>query len=255
MNAVFSFKPVAQKDVSAEEWQARVDLAACYRLAHMNRMSKVIWNHITARIPGPQDHILINRFGLRYDEITASNLIKIDLEGNVLDGEDPRFLNRSGYVIHAAVHKARPDVTCVMHTHSRGGQGVAALKCGLLPLSQEAMMFYEDVGYHGFEGIANDEDEMDRLARDLGDKNQLILANHGLLTAGATVGETYWRMFHLELACGLQMDVLAAGQDYVLPPREICEKTREQYKKGRPGLHEWPALLRMLDQSCPEYKS
>lgn len=246
--------PSMTPGMSEVEWQTRVDLAACYRLAHQNRMSKVIWNHITARVPGTET-ILINRFGLRYDEITASNLIRIDLEGNVLDGADPAHLNRSGFVIHAAVHLARPDLSCVMHTHSRGGQGVSALKCGLLPLCQEALMFYEDVGYHDFEGLADGEDEMERLARDLGTHNQMILRNHGLLTGGSTIAEAYWRMFHLELACGLQMDVLATGQDYVLPSPAACIKTREQYKRARPGIPEWPALLRSLEHTSPGYAS
>ena len=236
------------------EWEIRCDLAACYRLAHLNGMSKVIYNHITARIPGPEEHILINRFGLRYDEVTASNLMTIDLDGNIING-DADQLNYSGYVIHSAVHRARPDVQCVMHTHSRGGQGVASLKCGLLPLCQEALMFFEEVGVHGYEGISDDEEERDRLASDLGSFNQLLLVNHGLLTVGATIGEAYWRMFHLERAFGLQMDVLATGQDYYLPPREVCVKARQQYADGKPGLKEWPPLLRMLDRDYPDYKT
>ncbi len=244
----------ARRKMSDAEWQTRVDLAACYRLAHMNGMSKVIWNHITARVPGEEGHILINDLGLRYDEMTASNLLKIDFEGNVIDG-NPKWLNRSGWVIHGCIHRARPDVSCIMHTHSRGGQGVAALKCGFLPLTQESMMFYEEVSYHAFEGIASDLDERDRLVADLGTNDQLIMVNHGLLTTGRTIAETYWRMFYLERACALQMDVLACGQDYVLPTREAGIKAREQYKNGKPGEKEWPALLRILDKECPDYKT
>ena len=247
-------KNPARSRMSDAEWQTRVDLAACYRLADMNGMSKVIWNHITARVPGDEGRILINELGLRYDEVTASNLLKIDYDGNILDG-NPKGLNRSGWVIHGAIHQARPDVACVMHTHSRGGQGVSALRCGLLPLCQEAMMFYEEVSYHGYEGLASGLDERERLVADLGRNDQLIMLNHGLLTVGRTIGETYWRMFHLERACALQMDVLASGQEYVLPPREVCVKAREQYRDGKPGEPEWPALVRLVDKKSPDYKT
>jgi ribulose-5-phosphate 4-epimerase/fuculose-1-phosphate aldolase len=238
--------------MSDAEWKARVELAACYRIADNNKMSKVVWNHITARIPGDES-ILINRFGLRYDEITASNLMKIDPDGNPVDGR-PDELNFSGYVIHSAVHQTRPDVSCVMHTHSRGGQVVAALKCGLLPLSQESLMFYEDIAYHDYEGISDDTSECDRLARNLGTRNQMILRNHGLLTAGATVGEAYWRMFYLERSCAMQVEVLSTGQEYLIPSREVCLKARQQYLDVPPGLYEWPALLRQLETTSPEYK-
>jgi ribulose-5-phosphate 4-epimerase/fuculose-1-phosphate aldolase len=238
---------------SDAEWRARVDLAACYRLADMNRMSKVIWNHITCRIPGTDD-VLINRFGLRYDEVRASNLLKISLDGDVLDGTSEE-LNFTGYVIHGAVHKARPEVNCVMHTHSRGGVGVAALRQGLLPLCQEAMLFYEDLAYHDYEGLSDDTDECGRLAQDLGPRFQMILRNHGLLTAGRTVAEAYWRMFYLELSCTMQMDVLASGADYILPPPEVCRKARQQHLYAIPGTDEWPALLRLVDKMAPDYKT
>jgi ribulose-5-phosphate 4-epimerase/fuculose-1-phosphate aldolase len=246
-----SGKPRVMPDA---EWAQRVDLAAAYRLVDLYKMSKVIWNHITARIPGTDDRVLINRFGLRYDEVKASNLLTIDLDGNVIDGtrED---LNITGYVIHSAIHRARPDVACVLHSHSRGSRAVAALKCGLLPLSQEALTFYDDVGYHDYEGLSDDEEERDRLAAALGDKNQMFLRNHGVITVGRTVAEAYWRMFILELACANQMDVLAAGQDYVIPPREVCLKARGQHLKSQLGRDEWPALLRQLDGVCPDYRT
>jgi ribulose-5-phosphate 4-epimerase/fuculose-1-phosphate aldolase len=233
------------------ERRMRVDLAACYRLAHMYGMSKVVWNHITARLPG-SDLILINRFGLRYDEITASNLLTIDLDGNVIDGSADE-LNVTGYVIHSAVHRARPDVVAVMHTHARGGRAVSALKCGLLPLSQEAMLFYEQIAYHDYEGLSDDEDERARLARSLGQMDQMILRNHGLLTVGRTIAEAFWRMFQLEMACAHQMDVLASGQEYLIPTAEVCRKARQQYLDDGPGRLEWPALLRQLDRLCPDY--
>jgi ribulose-5-phosphate 4-epimerase/fuculose-1-phosphate aldolase len=216
-------------------------------------MSKVVWNHITARLPST-DLILINRFGLRYDEITASNLLTIDLDGNVIDGS-PDELNITGYVIHSAVHRARPDVVGVMHTHARGGRGVSALKCGLLPLSQEAMLFYEQLAYHDYEGLSDDEDERERLARNLGRMDQMVLQNHGLLTVGRTIAETFWRMFQLEMACAHQMDVLASGQEYIVPAPEVCRKARQQYLDDGPGRSEWPALLRQLDRLCPDYAS
>jgi ribulose-5-phosphate 4-epimerase/fuculose-1-phosphate aldolase len=241
----------SNKRFADAEWRMRVDLAACYRLAHIYGMSKVVWNHITARLPG-SGLILINRFGLRYDEITASNLLTIDLDGHVLDGSADE-LNVTGYVIHSAVHRARSDVVCVMHTHARGGRGVAALKCGLLPLSQEAMLFYEQLAYHDYEGLSDDEDERERLARSLGRMDQMILRNHGLLTVGRTVGEAFWRMFQLEMACTHQMDVLASGQEYLIPAPEVCRKARRQYLDDGPGRWEWPALLRQLDRSCPDY--
>ncbi len=240
---------------SEAEWRARVDLAACYRLADRNRMSMVIWNHITARVPGYEDRMLINRFGLRYDEITASNLLTIDLDGNIIDGGEDD-LNTTGYVIHSAVHRVRHDAVCVMHCHSRGGTAVSALKEGLLPLCQEAMLSYGDLSYHDYEGLALDLDERERLAADLGQTYQMILRNHGLLTVGRTVAEAYWRMVTLEQACQLQMDVLASGRELVMPPREVCEATHRQMVEGRvPGGEEWVALLRQLDRDCPDYAS
>jgi len=241
--------------VSEAEWALRCDLAACYRLAEKNRMSKVVWNHITARVPGKDEHILVNRFGLRYDEITASNLLKIDLDGNTVDGTGDDVM-LAAYVIHSAVHKARPDVVCAMHTHSRGGLGVSALQEGLLPLSQESMLFFEAVGYHGYEGMADDVDECDRLAANLGSHDHLILLNHGLLTVGRSVGEAYWRMALLEMSCQHQMEVLATGRPYVLPPRDVCLHARRQSEEvWPPGVHEWPALRRQLDRDCPDYKT
>ena len=240
---------------SEAEWRTRVDLAACYRLADMNRMSKVVWNHITARVPDDPDCILVFSLGCRYDEVTASNLVKMRLDGTLLT-DSPEERNTAAYVIHGAIFRARPDVMCAMHTHSRGGQGVAALKEGLLPLSQEAMKFYEALAYHDYEGISDDEAEMDRLARHLGPMNQMILRNHGLLTVGKTIGEAYWRMYDLELACALQMDVLATGREFVLPSPEICRKVRDTNERDfTPGRYEWPALLRHLDKVAPDYRT
>lgn len=252
------FDPEAEVPVlrlPATEAEQRRDLAACYRLADMYKMGKVIWNHITARVPGTIDQLLVFRLGCRYDEVTATNLLKISLDGRALDGRNDS-LNLAAYVIHGGIYRHRPDVMCVMHTHSRGGQAVSCLKEGLLPLSQESMMFYEDIAYHDYEGISDDTSESDRLARDLGPHNQMILRNHGLITVGSSVAEAFWRMYYLEMACGLQIDVLSSGAPYALPPPEIARKVRAQYLKDFfPGHYEWPALLRGLRLKEPEFET
>jgi ribulose-5-phosphate 4-epimerase/fuculose-1-phosphate aldolase len=240
-------------DCSDVEWQQRVALAACYRLADKYKMAKIIWNHITARVPDQPNQILVFRLGCRYDEVTASNLMKVDLGGQPIDA-DESSLNNAAYVIHGGIYRHRPDVMCVMHSHSRSGQAVSCLKGGLLPLSQEAMMFFEDLSYHEYEGISDDDSESDRLASDLGSTNQMIMRNHGLMTVGKEVGEAFWRMYYLEMACGLQMDVLSSGQEYTLQSAEVCRKVRKQYETDfYPGHYEWPALLRDLDRISPDY--
>lgn len=238
---------------SEAEWRTRLDLAACYRLAEMNGMGKVIWNHITARVPGEPDNILVFRLGCRYDEVTASNLVKMTLDGRLLS-EAAGDLNTPAAVIHSGIYLARADVGCVMHTHSRGARGVSALKEGLMPLTQEALQFYEDVAYHEYEGISDDRDECERLARDLGAMNQMIMRNHGVITVVKSVGEAYWRMYQLEMACAAQMDILATGREYTLPSPELCRKVRQQFDAGfYPGHHEWPPLLRYCDKVAPDY--
>jgi ribulose-5-phosphate 4-epimerase/fuculose-1-phosphate aldolase len=245
--------PPAGLACSAAEWRQRVDLAACYRLAHRYQLGKIIWNHITARVPDAPDQILVFRLGCRYDEVTASNLMKFTLDGRPV-GAAGADLNQAAFVIHGGLYRARAEVNCVMHTHSRGGQGVSILKEGLLPLSQEALMFYDDLAYHAYEGLSDDLAESERLARNLGAMNQMILRNHGLITAGQSVGEAFWRMYVLERACALQMDVLATGRELVIPPPELCRKVRAQYDTDFPaGHYEWPALLRELDRDCPGY--
>ena len=239
------------------EWRRRVDLAACYRLADMFGFSDVIWNHITAKVPGTA-HFLINRFGLRYDEVTASNLVTVDLDGNVIDagsagtGED---VNVTGFVIHSAIHAVRPDVHCVMHSHSSAGMAVAALKEGLVPMGIDGMAFHNRVAYHDFEGMSVDTDERARLAKNLGDRKAMILRNHGLLTCGETVGEAFMKMYYLERACGIQMQVLGSGREIELPSPEICERTAQQSQQFEHGKYEWPALLRLLDKQAPDYRS
>jgi len=243
-----------QRGCTEEEKRVRIDLAACYRLTDMYRMGKIIWNHITARVPQEPNHVLVFRLGCRYDEVTASNLMKIDLAGRPV-GTDNEDLNLVAYVIHSGIYRSRPDVACVMHTHSRGGQAVSCLKDGLLPLCQEALLFYENIAYHDYEGISDDVSESDRLAADLGQMSQMILRNHGLITVGQSVGEAFWRMYQLEMACALQMDVLASGREFVVPSPETCRKVRMQYEQDFfPGRYEWPALVRHLDKVAPDYR-
>jgi ribulose-5-phosphate 4-epimerase/fuculose-1-phosphate aldolase len=254
---VTSLKKTNAAKYSEAEWQMRVDLAACYRLADLHGFSDIIWNHITAKIPGTEN-FLINRFGLRHDEITASNLVTLDQDGNVVDPgnveTDHDDINITGYVIHSAIHAARPDVFCVMHSHSEYGLAVSALKEGLVPMVQDAMPFFEQVGYHDYEGLSTDTAERQRLAASLGDHNVLILRNHGILTCGATVGEAFMLMYYLERSCRVQMRVLASGREFTVPSPEICRAAAAQYELFPHGKFEWPALLRMLDQSDANYR-
>lgn len=247
--------PSMRDQVSTEEWQARVDLAAAYRLTAHYGWTHLVNNHISLRVPGTKDHFLINPYGFLYEQITASSLIKIDCDGNLL--QDSHFeVNRAGFVIHSAVHMACPDLHCVFHTHTVGGQAVSALECGLLPLNQGAMRFYNRVGYHDFEGIAHDLDERDRLVQDLGDYKVLILRNHGLLTAGVNVGEAFHFMYHLEKSCQTQMQVLASNMPYTTPSPEACEKAASQFWRPNRvfGARDWPALVKLASSLDPSYR-
>ncbi len=243
--------------VSEVEWQTRVDLAACYRLMPLFGMSDLIYNHITARIPGAEGHLLINPYGLMYEEITASSLVTIDIDGNVLRNTSKDYnINTAGYVIHSAIHMARHDVKCVVHTHTRAGMAVSALKCGLLPLTQTAMRFAK-VAYHDYESVAIELDERDRLVADLGAEEVMILRNHGLLTVGADISQAFNAMYWLEMACRAQVDALACNTELNLPPQAIAERTAHLYKPGtrRPyGVMEWPAMLRYLDRRDPSFR-
>jgi len=234
------------------ERRARVDLAACYRLADRFGFSELVWNHITVRVPGPDNHFLINQFGLRFDEVTASNLIKIDQDGNVLSG--PPDVNVTGYVLHRGVYAARREVHCVMHSHSPAGLAISALDEGLLPVVQGAMMFYRRVGYHDYEGLSTDKEESTRAAVSLGEHHALILRNHGLITVGETVGEAFVRMYYLEQACRAQIDALSTGRALRLPAPSVCDKAAGQFSHFPPGKFEWPALLRLLDDREPDFR-
>ena len=243
--------------MSPEEWQARLDLAACYRLVDAYGMTDLIYNHITARIPGTEDHLLINLYGMLYKEITASSLVKIDVEGEIIWKPDTDYgINKSGYVIHGAIHKARPEVSCVLHTHTRAGIAVSAMTCGLLPLSQTSMRFVGHVGYHEYEGPAVDLDERERIVEDLGPHDALIMRNHGLLTCGATIQQAFNTMYQLELSCRSQVDAMAARAELTMPGENVLAHTAHLYQPGtrRPyGVLEWPAMLRLLKAEQKTY--
>lgn len=249
-------KPVREQ-VSAEEWETRVNLAACYRLMHEFGMVEMIANHISARVPGTTDEFLINPYGVLYEEMTASSLIKIDLDGNILFNATDYGINRAGYVIHSAIHAARHDVACVIHTHTLAGMAVSAMKTGLLPIAQTSMRWAQGVSYHDYEGIAIDLEERERLVRDLGTNDAMILRNHGLLTCGPSIPECFNNMYRLERACQLQVMALSCRTELSLPPREVVEETWRLFQPGvrrRFGLLEWPALLRKLDRIDPSYR-
>ena len=237
---------------SDAEWQARVDLAAAYRLTAHFGMTALINNHITSRVPGTDDQFLINEYGLGYDEVTASNLVKIDLDGNVLE-EGEHWINIAGYVIHSAVHAARHDVKCVMHTHTPYGMAVSALEEGLLPLQQDTYRFHERVSYHEFEGVALDADERERLVTDLGSTNAMVLRNHGLLTLGRSVAEAWITMWELERACQIQVLAQSTGQAIRQAPLASIEKT-VGFFDGDNGSMAWPWLLRLIDRKDASYK-
>jgi len=240
------------------ERKTRVDLAACYRLIAMNSMDDLLATHISARVPGPDDHFLINPYGLLFCQVTASNLVKVDLDGNILSDSD-YGINPAGFVIHSAIHGARPDVTCIIHTHTIAGMAIACLEEGLLPLSQKSLRFYNRIAYHDYEGKSDDLDERSRLVRDIGNKNTLILRNHGLLTCGATIGRAYHAMLNLEKSCKIQLEAMQSGGALIKLSPAVQEHAARQHdrddvpgKGGRPDM--WPALLMMLDKMDPGYR-
>jgi ribulose-5-phosphate 4-epimerase/fuculose-1-phosphate aldolase len=254
------FKSLKGK-VSAAEWEARVDCACAYRLVRIFNMDDLVYNHISARIPGTED-FLLNPMGLMYDEICASALIKVDLSGKVLwSPEFPEGLgykfNPAGYVIHSAVHEAKPDIHCVIHTHSLSGMAVSALKGGLLPMTQTAMRF-DKVAYHDYEGVVLGMDERERLLANLGDCEVMVLRNHGVLALGATVAQAFNNAYRLERACRSQLMAMACNDAIVLPPQDVIEKTNHLYKPGARrayGLLEWPAMRRLADRVDPSYRN
>jgi ribulose-5-phosphate 4-epimerase/fuculose-1-phosphate aldolase len=246
--------PTLRGKVSAEEWNARVDCAALYRLVALYGWDDMIFTHISMRLPGPEHHFLINPYGFFFDEITASSLVKVDLEGNIVD-PTPHFINPAGFTIHSAIHAAREDAQVVIHVHTDQGVAVSAQKKGLLPISQTAMIVLGDMAYHDYEGVALDLDERERLVRDIGTKNLLMLRNHGTLAVGETPAAAFLRIFFLERAC--KMQVLAqAGGDLLECDQDLRDKVAGQGQLGNATLGNvlaWPGLRRKLDRTLPGY--
>ena len=238
---------------SREEWSNRVNLAASYHLADYFQMSDIIWNHITSKTSKEKETFLINSFGLRYDEITASNLVEVTPDGNVINSDSA--INDTGYIIHGAIHRARKDITCVMHTHSRAGLAVSCFEDGLQPMIQDAAIFYNRVSYHDWEGMSTESEECERLSKSLGKNNVMILRNHGLLTCGTTIAEAFMLMYYLDRACKNQIDTMSTGMKLNVPSDNIMEFAAGQYDDPRfkLGKHEWPALLRLLDDNKSIY--
>lgn len=238
------------------EWQTRIDLAAAYRLIAHFGMDDLIYNHISARVPGPEDHFLLNPFGVLYEEVTASNLVKVDLDGNILSQTEDK-INPAGFVIHSCVHRARHDLTCIIHTHTTAGVGVSAQADGLLPISQTGLLYKDLIGYHEFEGLALNLAEQERLLADLGqDKQLLILRNHGLLACGRSIPEAFVMMFYLEQACRIQVAAQSGGARLHMPPKEVQDLTHKQAMTGLGadlGTREFAALKRRLDRLEADY--
>jgi ribulose-5-phosphate 4-epimerase/fuculose-1-phosphate aldolase len=254
MSAAEEIKSV--KDiVSVEEWQLRVDLAATYRLIAMYGWDDMIFTHISVRVPGPEHHFLINPYGMLFEEITASSLVKVDLEGNIVM-DSPYFVNPAGFTIHSAIHMAREDAQCVLHLHTDDGVAVSAQKDGLLPISQNSLLVRSHLAYHEYEGVALNLDERQRLIADIGDKKLLMLRNHGTLAVGENCAMAFVSIYTLERACAQQ--VRAMTGELNMPPKAALDVTADQsqalFKAGGIDLLAWPALMRKLDRLDPSYK-
>lgn len=246
---------IGKRATDNQEWNMRVNLAACYRLMARFGWTDLIYTHVSARLPGKPDRFLINPYGMMFDEITASSLVAVDFDGKILQ-DSPWPINDAGFVIHSAILQARPDVNCVLHTHTTNGVAVSCLKDGLLPISQFALFYYNRIAYHDYEGVACDLDERQRLAADLGDRSAMILRNHGLLTAGRTIGEAFVVMDQLEKSCAAQLAAQRTGAELIYPSPEVCQKVSQQAADSdeTAGEAEWAALLRMLDRVDPSYR-
>ncbi len=245
-----------EEQVSAEEWHIRQDRAALYRLVAMHGWDDLVFTHITARVPGPDHHFLINPYGLLFESVTASSLIKVDLEGNKII-DTPYPLNPAGYTIHSAVHEVREDAKCVMHLHTRAGVAVSAQKNGLLPISQQASVALGSLAYHDYEGIALNPDEKARLQQDLGDKVAMILRNHGTLVAAPTIADAWLFMYLLETACQIQIAAQSGGSDLIMLDEAIirlnCENTA-QATAGQGGQLAWAAMLDKVERRDPSFR-
>jgi ribulose-5-phosphate 4-epimerase/fuculose-1-phosphate aldolase len=248
--------PSRRNQFTPEEWQTRVDLAAAYRLVALFHWDDLVFTHISARVPGTEDQFLINPYGLMFEEMTASSLVKVDLQGNKLE-ESPFPVNPAGFTIHSAIHSARHDAACVLHTHSINGIAVSAQKEGVLPLSQHSIFVLSSLAYHDYEGVALRDDEKPRLVRDLGDKNYLMLRNHGLLTVGPTIADAFLAMYFFEAVCTIQVRAQAGGGELTHVHPEIISTATQQAKvvtRGQgAGALSWPGLKRRLDRQMPGY--
>lgn len=247
--------PDRRHQVSPEEWRLRVDLAAAYRLVAMFHWDDLVFTHISARLPGSDGQFLINPYGFMFEEITASSLVKVDAAGNKLD-DSPFAVNPAGFVIHSAVHGARHDAGCVLHTHTLNGVAVSAQRQGVLPLSQQSIFVLASLGYHDYEGVALRDEEKPRLVHDLGDKTYLMLRNHGLLTVGATVADAFQAMYLFETSCNIQVRAQAGGGELIHVPPAIIDSALQQARQVTRGLGAgltWPGLLRRLDRHLPGY--
>lgn len=257
-NPVFNRVSTDTPAMTDAEWQIRVDLAACYRLVAHYDMDDLFATHISARVPGAEEHFLINPYGWHFSEVTASSLVKVDIDGNIV-GETEHVINPAGFVIHSAIHAARPDVKCVLHTHTVAGMAVSTLRDGILPLMQKSTRYYKRVAYHDFEGKAQDLDERERLVRDLGDLNYLVLRNHGLLVCAPTISQAFKEMYAMEKACKTQLAILSTGRELTTLSENLLEHTAQQFAndatptKARPDG--FPSLKAMLDRINPGYDS
>lgn len=252
--------PSMKELVTPEEWQLRCDLAACYRLVALYGMSDLVFTHISAKLPasvtGGEEQFLINPYGLLFDEITASSLVKVDMACNKLH-ESPFPVNPAGFTIHSAVHAARPDVACVLHTHTRAGVAVSAQQAGVLPISQQSTFVLASLAYHDYEGVAFRPDEGPRLQKDLGTANFLVLRNHGLLTCGKTIADAFLAMYTFEAACKIQIDAQAGGGELTQVHPQILTGVAQAMKVqtgGLGGAFVWPSLIRKLDRTDPSYR-
>jgi ribulose-5-phosphate 4-epimerase/fuculose-1-phosphate aldolase len=247
--------PSLKGKVSDEEWALRVDLAAAYRLVALYGWDDLVFTHISARLPGPEHHFLINPYGMMFDEITASSLVKVDQDGNKVE-DSPFPVNPAGFTIHSAVHAGREDAQCVMHTHSINGVAVSAQKEGVLPLSQQSLFVLSSLGYHDYEGVALNEAEKPRLVADLGSNNFLMLRNHGLLTVGASIADAFLGMYIFEASCMIQVRAMAGGKALIPVNQKIVDGIQaqaEQVTKGLGGALAWPGLLRKLKRANPGF--
>lgn len=256
MNSTAERKLPLRKQVTEQEWQARIDLAAAYRLVAHYGWDDLVFTHISVRVPGPEHHFLINPYGMMFDEITASSLVKVNLEGTIVC-DSPYMINPAGFTIHGAVHAARDDAFCVMHLHTDCGIAVSAQKEGLLPVSQQSLFPLASLAYHDYEGLALNEEEKPRLVQDLGDKRYMILRNHGLLTVGETAAEAFLSMYILERACRIQILAQSCGTELLLVSKPIIDGVAAQLNVvtvGKGAQLAWPGLLRKLDRVDPSYR-